>query len=185
MKLAARALAVLGVAAAAVSPAQAQTRPGFELGPEISYYNYRESGLNITGPMAGIEGSWTWLSPWPLFLRLEATGDASRIDYSSAMTGNTQGIWNFKAEGRVLVGSDLPWQAGARPHPSLAGSGYRALYDMQGSTHTSTGALGYNRLSQYLYLPVGLTLGLPFHGWTVKPNIEADYLIQGWQTSCI
>jgi hypothetical protein len=183
MRLAALALAILGVAAA-FSAVNAQTRPGFELGPELNYYTYRESALNITGGMAGLEGSWTWRSPWSVFVRLEATGDVALVDYSSSVSGKTNGIWDLKGETRALVGGDVTLRPGLVLTP-YSGLGYRALYDMEGGTHTNRNPpqLGYNRLSQYLYLPLGATLGIAYGGWTVKPNFEADYLILGWQTS--
>lgn len=186
MKLAALALAILGVAAA-VPAARAQTRPGFELGPELSYYTYRESGLNITGPMVGLQGNWTVMPSWVpsfLFLRLETIGDVSRVDYSAAMSGTTSGITDLKGEARALTGSDVTVGRSVVLTP-YAGIGYRVLYDMQGGTHTSSmpPALGYNRLSQYFYIPVGLTVGFASGAWTIKPNLEAEYLVQGWQTS--
>jgi hypothetical protein len=183
MRLAALALAILGVAAM-VSPAQAQTKPGFELGPEAGYYSYRESGLNITGQMAGIEAAWTWQSPWPFFLRFEGTAGVGRVDYSAALSGTTNNIYDLKGEPRALIGTDVTLRPGLVLTP-FGGIGYRALYDMEGGTHTDSTPphLGYNRLSQYLYLPVGATLGIAYRGWTIKPTFEADYLIQGWQTS--
>ena len=186
MRLGVLALAILGVAAAAPT-ARAQTRPGFELGPEISYYSYRESGLNITGPMAGLQGSWTVMPSWipsSLFLRLEANGDVALVDYSAAMSGRTSGISDLKGEARALAGGDVTVGRGLVLTP-YAGIGYRALYDMQGGTHTDSAppSLGYNRLSQYFYIPLGVTLGIARGGWIIKPNLEADYLIQGWQTS--
>ena len=48
------------------------------------------------------------------------------------------------------------------------GIGYRQLYDNSGGTVTSTGALGYDRRSQYLYVPVG-----------VMANISDELLFKG------
>jgi hypothetical protein len=186
MRLAALALALLGMIAAGPA-ARAQTRLGFEIGPEVSWYNYRESGLNIVGQMAGLQGSWTvaplWLAPI-LFLRLELNADGARVDYSSTLSGANNGIWDFKGEARALTGIDvtLPRRMVFTPY---AGIGYRALYDMEGGTQTTRvpPSLGYNRLSQYFYIPVGFTWGFGLGSWTFKPNFEADYLVQGWQTS--
>ena len=135
MRIGALAFAILGVALAWPA-ARAQTRPGFELGPELSYYTYRESGVNYIGPMVGLQGSWTW-NPSILFLRLEATGDVARVDYSSSLTGNTNNIMNLKGEARALIGSDMTLRPGLVLTP-YAGIGYRALYDMQGGTDTNS-----------------------------------------------
>ena len=141
--------------------------------------------MNYIGPMVGLQGSWTWI-PSILFLRLEATGDVARVDYSSSPTGNTNDLVNLKGEARALTGSDITLRPGLVLTP-YAGIGYRALYDFQGGTVTNSTPqkLGYNRLSQYFYIPVGATLGMAVGGWTIKPNFEAEYLVQGWQTSYV
>jgi len=61
-----------------------------------------------------------------------------------------------------------------------AGLGYRRLLDDLGPGVSSTGALGYDRLSQYFYLPVGYLFNLEGGG-----NIKAQYnlFIEGLQTS--
>jgi hypothetical protein len=61
------------------------------------------------------------------------------------------------------------------------------LYDLQGGTTTNSvpAQFGYNRLSQYFYIPMGFTLGIGVGAWTIKPNVEAEYLVQGWQTSYV
>jgi hypothetical protein len=182
MRLWVVALALSG--AVLVAPAAgAQTRPGFTLGPEASYYSYHESGLAISGPMIGLQGSWTWI-PGFLFLRIEAAGDVARVDYSSTASGRTDGITDLKGETRILAGHDLALGGDTFLTP-YAGIGYRILYDMQGGTQTDRVPpfFGYNRLSQYLYVPLGLTLDFPLGLWRVRPTVEADYLIEGWQTS--
>tara|TARA_Y100000588_G_scaffold328108_1_gene363481 strand:- start:233 stop:1006 length:774 start_codon:yes stop_codon:yes gene_type:complete len=56
----------------------------------------------------------------------------------------------YKARFEGLLAYDI---AGFSP---FIGIGYRQLYDDSGGTVTSTGALGYDRRSQYLYMPVGI-----------------------------
>ncbi|MGH7089449.1 MAG: hypothetical protein ACREFQ_11175 [Stellaceae bacterium] len=171
------------------APAWAGTVPGFTLGAEAGYYCYRESGLRITGPSAGVTASWTsWpgfaVLPRPLFLRFEGIGNLAYVDYSSEVSGTASGIFDLKGEARALVGGDIAAGTNLTVTP-FAGIGYRMLYDLFGGTTTSRGTLGYNRLSQYLYIPVGVSIEIPWDGWTVTPTLEADYLAQGWQTSYI
>lgn len=173
------ALALLGMAA------EAQTRPGFEIGPELGWYSYGESAVTLAGPMAGAEASYTW-KPGAWFLRAEASGDAAYVDYDSSVSGRASGIWDVKGEVRALAGGDVAW--GRYMLTPFGGLGYRTLYDMEGGTTTNrvpTPALGYNRLSQYLYLPLGLSVGIPWRRWTVTPTVEGDIFLQGWQTSYI
>ena len=62
----------------------------------------------------------------------------------------------------------------------FAGLGYRQLYDNSGGTVTSTGALGYDRRSQYVYIPIGVIAnigdGLTFKG-------QYNLFLTGKQTS--
>ena len=65
--------------------------------------------------------------------------------------------WIF--ETRAVVGKDYLPRSGISLSP-FAGLGYRYLYnDLRGTT--STGAVGYQRYSQFLYAPVGLTSRFP------------------------
>ncbi len=48
---------------------------------------------------------------------------------------------------------------------------------------TTTGAVGYDRLSQYFYIPVGLSFSFVAGSWILRPSAEYDYLVRGKQTS--
>jgi hypothetical protein len=100
-------------------------------------------------------------------------------------SGTVDGIDDRVFEGRLTVGRALLLgaQGGSRITPFL-GYGYRRLYDELGGRVTSTGALGYDRLSQYHYAPLGVE-GLFFLGdrWSVRPTLEYDYFIAGSQDS--
>lgn len=160
--------------------ARAQTEPGFALAPEAGWYSYQESGVRLTGPLAGVRGSWT-SDTKPVFARIEAIGDAAFLDYNSTLSGSASGIWDLKGELRALGGTDVP--LGHAVLTPYAGLGYRALYDLEGGAMTNMGAVGYNRLSQYLYIPLGLTLGFRVGNWKISPTVEGDYFVEGWQTS--
>src|SRR6185437_6695517 len=87
--------------------AAAQTRSGFEIGPEIYYYSYRESNFVVqTGPFAGADAKYSFkFDSW--FLTLNGNGDIGYLDYKSNASGRLNGIWNYKAELRALIGDDL------------------------------------------------------------------------------
>jgi hypothetical protein len=179
-----RMLAIALLALAGLSPAlaRAQTHPGWEIGAEGYYYAYREPAFVAqTGPTFGVNASYT-LKRQQLFLTLNGIGDIGYLNYTSSGTGRIHGIWNYTGDFRALAGSDFAGPFGTILSP-YTGLGYRLLFDEAGGRSSTTGAAGYDRLSNYLYLPVGLTLGIPSGAWTLKPNLEFDYLIQGWQIS--
>lgn len=175
-------LAVLVLAGLSPALARAQTHPGWEIGAEGYYYAYREPHFVAqTGPTLGVSAAYT-VKRQQLFLTLNGIGDIGDLNYTSSGTGQIRGIWNYTGDLRALVGADLvgPGETMLSPYTGL---GYRLLFDRAGGRSTTTGAVGYDRLSQYLYLPVGLTLGIASGAWTFKPNVEFDYLVQGWQVS--
>lgn len=163
--------------------AAAQTRSGFEIGPEIYYYAYREPGfIAQIGPYAGVNGGYTHvIGPW--FLTGNVIAGVGYLDYSSSGTGTIHGIWNYTADLRGLVGRDLP--LGAWVASPYLGFGYRLLFDQAGGRNSTTGAAGYDRLSQYFYIPLGLSLGIHAGDWVFRPSAEYDLFIHGIQTSYI
>jgi hypothetical protein len=67
-----------------------------------------------------------------------------------------------------------------------AGYGYRRLVDYSGGELTTTGHVGYDRVSQYHYVPIGLeALFRVTPSWAFKPTVEYDYFIAGKQDSYI
>jgi len=60
------------------------------------------------------------------------------------------------------------------------GLGYRYLFDASGGSQTSTGALGYDRLSQYLYAPIGVRFD-PVDKLSIKA--QYNFFLLGNQTS--
>ncbi|MBZ0165495.1 MAG: hypothetical protein K8I00_01720, partial [Candidatus Omnitrophica bacterium] len=62
--------------------------------------------------------------------------------------------------------------------------GYRYLNDDSAGKRTTTGAAGYERESNYLYLPLGIGYTLPLEeGWTVAAKVEYDVFLTGEQKS--
>ena len=95
------------------------------------------------------------------------------VDYSSAGTGTMEKDY-YKGRLEGLFTYNLG------PVKPFIGLGYRALYDDSGGKTTSTGHVGYDRLSQYVYIPIGgifqLGSGFSFKG-------QFNYLAYGQQTS--
>jgi hypothetical protein len=163
--------------------AAAQTRSGFEIGPEIYYYAYREPNfIAQIGPYIGVNGSYTHtFGSW--FLTGNVIAGVGYLDYSSTGTGSIHGIWNYTGDLRGLAGRDLP--LGGWVASPYIGIGYRLLFDEAGGRNSTTGAAGYDRLSQYLYIPFGVRLGIRAGDWVLRPSAEYDLFIHGIQTSYI
>lgn len=166
--------------------AAAQTRRGFEIGPEIYYYAYREPNfISQIGAFAGIDAKYTVKSgSW--FLTLNGNGDLGYLDYKSSTSGRLDGIWNYKAELRALVGRDLLLPGAGEVYVSpYTGFGYRLLYEPQSGRTTTLGFSAYDRLSQYFYLPFGVRLDIPAGGWLLRPSVEYDLFLYGLQKSYV
>jgi hypothetical protein len=182
---AAVALAVAGSLTFAAD-ASAQATPAYSgsAGVEVHHQRYREPSLDVTEE--GWFGGLTLEAQAEYMLwRFKADARLAYGQMSYSGSGTVDGINDYVFEGRLTVGRALPIGArgGSRLTP-YAGYGYRRLYDELGGKVTSTGALGYDRLSQYHYVPVGLE-GLFFlsDSWSIRPTVEYDYFISGSQDS--
>lgn len=162
--------------------AAAQTLPGWEIGGEGYYYSYREPNLiHQIGPFAGVNTSYTY-KVGTAFLTANGIFDVGYVNYKSNGTGNLNGLWNVVGDFRLLGGADLirnDW-FGVTPYTGL---GVRLLYEWGGNRTTTTGAAGYDRLSRYFYIPVGLSFSFVAGNWVIRPTAEYDYLVKGQQTS--
>ncbi|MDH5212105.1 MAG: hypothetical protein OEW96_10600 [Betaproteobacteria bacterium] len=173
------------VAAVCTSAALAQrdplaTRGGWEAGLQGSTYKYEEPGLmNLKGERVGGSGAYTFIGSDYLHTRIETRYSYGELDYTGS--GTLHDVPDHLFELRALVGNDF--RAGNFVWVPYAGLGYRYLYnDLRGIT--STGAIGYRRLSRYWYLPVGVTLRVPLgEGWVMAPQIEYDAFANGKQRS--
>lgn len=180
--------AILGVLSQAASaqtgePADPmRTWRGWELGGQLSYYRFEEPdhGVKIRGPNAGVTGAYTFSGGRQVFFRIDSRLSYDSLDYEGSGTLDTIPNWIFEIRG-VLGRDFLP---GSRISLSpFAGIGYRNLYnDLRGTT--STGAVGYQRFSSYLYLPLGLTTRFKLSdSLVIAPTIEYDFFIKGEQVS--
>jgi hypothetical protein len=181
--------ATLGVTAIFVclgmSEGQAQSVGGWTftgaVGLEGQYQRYSEPSLDVTedGWFGGItlDGRMT-SGDWQV--RGEFRYDIGKMDYSGS--GSLDDIDDRVLETRLLLAHVLHY--GPNQWIPFGGLGYRRLEDDLGGLTTTTGARGYDRTSQYLYLPIGVEGILPFdQQWTLKPSAEFDYLIKGRQES--
>jgi outer membrane protein OmpA-like peptidoglycan-associated protein len=171
--------AVLGCVGAAALPmgARAQTDTGLSVGAEGYYYEFNEPGLDrSSGPYGRLGLSYTGD-----FLDTFWTADlhigGGVLDFRSATEGNINSFANYSSELRLLATRDINFV----PDWTLSlftGLGYRVNFDNSAGT-TTTGNPSINRLTQYLYWPVGFGLSFPAGDFNFKPSFEYDFLIDG------
>jgi hypothetical protein len=164
------------------------TRPGWEVGGQISHYHYEEpasagfGGMNLKGERAGIVGAYTFTRANRVYGRIDGRVSYGSLKYTSGSTGSMDDVPDWIAEVRAVVGRDYLAGEGVALSPFI-GLGYRYLYDDL-TGYSSTGAVGYRRYSQYLYIPVGLTARFRAgERWMLAPTIEYDVFLGGRQRS--
>ena len=151
----------------------------FEVGPEISYRTYKEPDvMKEKGMMYGLVGSYTYHSK--IMLKAEGRVSVGWVDYSNS--GKIDDIRDYLLEVRGLGGYDFSI-SNSFITPFI-GIGYRYLNDDSSGEVSTTGALGYERESYYLYSPIGISFitGLR-DGWSFGGTLEYDYFWWGKQKS--
>jgi hypothetical protein len=150
----------------------------FEIGPEVSYRTYKEPDLmKEDGWMYGLVGSYAYHNK--LMLKVEGRGNWGEVDYFNS--GKIDDIDDYMLEGRGLVGYDF-LIAQVHSITPYIGVGYRYLNDDGSGKVSTTGALFYERESNYLYSPIGLEINVQLGDKLyVKELMEFDYLWRGWQ----
>jgi len=159
------------------------TRPGWEVGGQISYYHYEEPNfMKLAGDRVGAVGAYTFTSPNRVYSRIDLRSSYGSLKYQSSGTGTLNDVPDWIFEARAVVGRDFLTGDSAALSPYI-GLGYRYLYnDLRG--YSSTGAVGYQRVSQYLYVPVGLTTRFRTgERWVIAPTVEYDAFLGGRQYS--
>ncbi|MEO8158843.1 MAG: hypothetical protein ABI648_13680 [Betaproteobacteria bacterium] len=158
------------------------TRQGWEVGGQLSDYRYEEpnQGLKISGGRVGVTGAYTFTSARRWFFKIDGRYSYGSLKYEGS--GTIDSVPDSILETRAVLGKDYLPRSGVSLSP-FAGFGYRYLYnDLRGTT--STGAAGYQRYSNYWYVPLGLTSRINLNGqWVIAPTIEYDYFIRGRQVS--
>jgi hypothetical protein len=163
--------------------AAAQNNVTYSFGVEVHRQEYREPSIDVTekGWFGGLTGD--AIMAFGLW-QLRIDGRVAYGMMSYAGSGTEDGIDDYVFEGRVMFGRVIPLGGGGNRITPYAGYGYRVLFDTLGRHSTSTGAIGYDRLSQYHYVPVGIEGGFRLNqNWAVKPTAEFDWLIRGFQES--
>lgn len=158
-----------------------------EVGPFISSIVYDEPGImKESGMMVGLNASRLWrIADFAgfNFVRLDLLAGAGTMDYSSPYSGTIDNISNTLFEARAILGRSFPYNRSAEVS-IYSGFGYRRLYEMAGGMLSSRNAIGYDRESQYLYLPVGLGISSALdREWIIDGSIEFDLFLRGTQKS--
>jgi hypothetical protein len=192
-KIAALSTAVIMLQCMALGQLQAESTsagPRVEIGPFVSRIIYEEPGtMKESGTMYGLDGSLSWHGQQYLGLfntfRIDALASRGSLDYTSPNAGAISGIENTMFETRALLGRDFTL-SGQSELSSYIGFGYRSLSDKTGGLITTAGYYGYDRHSQYLYLPIGLGVVSQMQkGWSFDGLVEYDLFLKGIQKSNI
>ncbi|MCA9398943.1 MAG: hypothetical protein KC618_04275 [Candidatus Omnitrophica bacterium] len=175
--------------------AQASPKDNVDLAAEVYYFNYEEPGfMEDTGMFYGLAGVYTrYFSSFlgqnatveddPFLLQFDGRFAFGIVDYTSVNSGSLDGINDFVFEGRILGGYEaaLGKMTILKPY---TGIGYRYLNDDSSGEITTTGHAGYERESNYIYIPVGVDLVTPITtSWTFGVNVEFDIFLYGRQKS--
>jgi hypothetical protein len=155
----------------------------FNVGLEGSHISYREPAINVEdeGVMGGFYGEYyfrpeQWDHPVLNVFHLDAHVDYGKVNYKSD-DGKANGIDDYILESRIWLGRDFNLLRSTDITPYV-GIGYRYLFDNFGKVDG-----GYDRLSQYVYVPVGFELTTQIPGWQFSFKPEYDIFVKGWQTS--
>ncbi len=167
----------VGVASIFAEPLGRHT---FELRPEISYIVYKEPEvMKDKGMMYGLAGSYTYRQK--VMLKVEGRGSFGKVDYTNS--GEIDNIKDYMLEFRGLFGYDFPISNGSTFTPYI-GLGYRYLNDDSSGKISTTGAWGYERESNYIYSPLGMTFVIDLgNNWSTVETIEYDLFLWGKQKS--
>lgn len=165
----------------------AQVTPGGDWTFEGYWHEYEEEVdgaffMENKGPFVSLRYGYNWKSG-PAFLRLTPSLAIGSVDYSSAGTGEIDGVFNFTLDGEIRVGAELAVSENSYFVP-WTGLGYRMHYDDKGGEVSTLGFFGYDRRSEYVYLPVGFFFSIPLSGDLVlEPEAAYKFLLKGTQTS--
>ncbi|MBK2123695.1 hypothetical protein [Fangia hongkongensis] len=161
----------------------------FSLSPSLGYYKYAEPSLmNIQGPLVGIEGEYQYISTKNIVLWING-GFAfvnGRYDGSSVnlITLERTPLTFHNDKSYILnlspkIGYRISFYSKGVSLLPYIGAGYRYLYN--NTTDNVEG--GYERISNYFYVPIGLQLTKVWNKWIWQSQIEFDIFAYGYQYS--
>ncbi len=151
-----------------------------EIVTEVSAITYKEPGLmEESGAMVGIGGSYTYRKG--IMLQAEGVFKYGQVDYDGSTQSGTpvtaNGIDNYLFEVRVTGGYDF--LVSTTTITPYIGLGHRYLSD-----NADTIPNGYQRESNYLYSPIGITTKTALeNGWFWGVTVEYDVFWSGVQKS--
>ncbi|MDP1853182.1 MAG: hypothetical protein Q8L26_03105 [Candidatus Omnitrophota bacterium] len=154
----------------------------WDLGVEVSHISYKEPDvMKEEGILYGLNGSYAYRQG--VIFKTDARFSFGQVDYSSPSSGNMDGVDDILLEVREMIGYDLSVLDTAQLMPYI-GFGYRYLNDDSSGMATSTGAVGYERESNYFYLPLGIDCIKELKdGWLFGFTLEYDHFLKGVQKS--
>jgi hypothetical protein len=158
-----------------------EVRHIWEIGPEISYIEYREPDImSEKGLMYGIDAAYSYHNG--VMIKVAGRFSYGQVDYQNSVTFNN--IDDIIFEVRTLGGYDFKLSKSLTMTPFI-GLGYRYLRDdMAGRTSPAGSEKGYLRESNYYYSPIGIEAANVFdNGWSAGAIIEYDYFGKGKQKS--
>ena len=136
--------------------------------PFLSSIGIRNWGDNKT--IAKTQG-FDWMSLYTLEYSF------GNIDYTSSGTGTMKKEY-YKSRLEYYISTNSRY--GAKDLKPYIGLGYRDLLDDSGFKRSSTNHIGYDRLSQYYYVPIGAI-------WYISEKLslksQYNYFLEGKQTS--
>ena len=155
----------------------------FEIGIEGEDYHYSEPNYaDLEGGSFGVNATYTYKWSNQLVFKANVIADFGQLHYSSNGSGSSDDTTLYEQDYRALIGQEFPFGKHNTVLPYL-GLGFRMLFDADGDKLTTAGAVGYDRRSEYLYIPLGATFDFKAGDWRIMPNAEFDVLVHGWQTS--
>jgi hypothetical protein len=168
---------------ASISHAQSNTLStlaGNNIGLSLSSYQYREPDImSSKGSKLGLDLCATRELQNNHFFRGDLRYAFGSVDYNGSGSASGQPDWYIEARG--LLSKD--WVINDAVFSPYIGLGYRYLSnDARG--FTGTGAVGYRRESNYLYLPIGLTYRVTVNTQArLTTEVGYDHLLSGKQVS--
>lgn len=174
-------VAVFGATSAFATEQTLGTQTGQELGVSLSSYKYEEPSLDVKndGIKLGVDYTTTMAVQNDWFFKVNGRFAYGKVDYTGSGTSDNNPDYYYEI--RPLFGKDHI--IGNTVWAPYTGFGFRYLNnDSRGET--STGYWGYQRISHYYYLPIGVSNRFALdNGSVLDSAIEFDYLIRGQQTS--